>query len=94
MGAAMPQPVQESAAEIAARLCAAHGWTLGSELGAGGTAPVFEIDTAAALRALKINDEKFSSGQSGLVEEKRIEKQAALAGHTCKSLVQVTVVAA
>src|SRR5581483_10261527 len=79
----------EPAAEIAARLCASRGWTLVRELGAGGTAPVFEVSTPAGARALKINDLKFSSGQSGEIEEKRIEKQVALSGHACRSLVQV-----
>ena len=82
----MPEPRAEApASEVAARFCGARsGWVLGKQLGAGGTAPVLEVNTPDGSLALKINDTECSSGERGEIEEKRIEKQVALKGHTCK----------
>jgi serine/threonine protein kinase len=60
-----------------------------SSLGEGGTAPVFEIDSPEGARALKIYDAKYSSGEKGEIEYKRIEQQLALRGHDCPCLVQI-----
>ena len=65
------------------------GWALGRQLGSGGTAPVFEVTSPDGLRALKIYDQKFSSGELGEIEEARLERQLDLRGHDCQSLVQV-----
>ena len=77
--------------DIAARWCQAQGddWTLLDQLGAGGTAPVFEVLSPCGPRALKIYDEKFSSGQLGDIEQQRIQQQLCLKNHDCSSLVQV-----
>ena len=77
--------------DIAARWCAAKGdgWSLTNQLGLGGTAPVFELQSPDGLRALKIYDEKFSSGKMGEIEQTRIDKQLLLKDHNCPSLVQV-----
>jgi serine/threonine protein kinase len=65
------------------------GWALGTQLGKGGTAPVFEVESPEGPRALKIYDESFSTGEKGEIERKRIGQQLALKGHDCSSLVQV-----
>ncbi|MYH28341.1 MAG: protein kinase [Acidobacteria bacterium] len=65
------------------------GWSLGGQLGSGGTAPVFEVTSPDGPRALKIYDQKFSTGELGEIEEARIEQQLNLRGHHCQSLVQV-----
>jgi serine/threonine protein kinase len=76
---------------IVRRWCASKGpgWLTGEQLGAGGTAPVFEVTSPQGLRALKIYDASFSSGAKGEIEQKRIEQQLALTGHNCPSLVQI-----
>jgi serine/threonine-protein kinase len=77
--------------QIARRWCESKGqdWSVCSSLGEGGTAPVFEVDSPDGPRALKIYDERFSSGKRGDVEYKRIEQQLALKGHDCPYLVQI-----
>lgn len=77
--------------EIAQRWCEGNGsgWSVRSELGAGGTAPVFEVDSPDGRRALKIYDAKFSAGETGEIEHKRVEQQLSLKGHDCPYLVQV-----
>lgn len=84
-------PVRSDAWDIATRWCQAQGvgWTLGDQLGLGGTAPVFEVQSPDGPRALKIYDEKFSSGQLGDIEQNRIEQQLQLQNHDCPSLVHV-----
>lgn len=84
-------PEISDAWDIAARWCAAkgEGWSLTNQLGLGGTAPVFELQSPKGTRALKIYDEKFSSGKLGEIEHTRIEKQLLLKNHNCPSLVQV-----
>jgi serine/threonine protein kinase len=76
---------------LACRWCAlrAPGWSIGNQLGAGGTAPVFEVSSPYGLRALKIYDAGFSAGEKGEIEQKRIDQQLALKGHDCSSLVEV-----
>ena len=76
---------------IAARWCEAKGggWAPTRELGVGGTAPVFEVQSPFGPRALKIYDEKFSSGELGAIEQSRIEQQLSLKDHNCPSLVHV-----
>jgi hypothetical protein len=77
--------------QIADRWCKARGegWSVSAALGKGGTAPVFEIVSPDGPRALKIYDAKFSSGKKGQIEQKRIDQQLALKGHSCPFLVQV-----
>lgn len=78
--------------EIARRWCEAQGagWAVRDQAGKGGTAPVFSVvDPGGVSYALKINNEEFSSGPKGAVEESRIRQQLALKGHGCPSLVQV-----
>lgn len=66
-----------------------EGWSLGDQLGRGGTAPVFEIESPEGALALKVYDYDFSSGEKGERERKRIDQQVGLKGHDCPSLVQV-----
>jgi serine/threonine protein kinase len=76
---------------IARQWCEAKGggWSVCDRLGEGGTAPVFEIASPDGLRALKVYDAKFSAGEKGEIEAKRIEQQLSLQGHNCSSLVQI-----
>ena len=89
----MPEisPEASDAWEIATRWCATqgNGWSPISQLGVGGTAPVFEIGSPVGPRALKIYDEEFSSGKMGDIEYSRIQQQLSLKDHNCRSLVQV-----
>ena len=84
-------PDAAGAWEIATRWCRAkgEGWSPLGQLGRGGTAPVFEIQSPLGLRALKIYDEKFSSGKMGEIEHSRIQQQLELRDHDCPSLVHV-----
>ncbi len=50
---------------------------------------MFEVASPDGPRALKIYDAKFSSGEKGEIEYKRIEQQLALKGHDCPYLVQI-----
>jgi serine/threonine protein kinase len=77
--------------QIARQWCESKGdgWSLGPQLGTGGTAPVFEVVSPDGSRALKIYDSAFSTGQKGEIERKRVDQQLALKGHDCPSLVQV-----
>jgi hypothetical protein len=50
---------------------------------------VFEVGSPDGARALKIYDPRFSTGEKGAIELKRIEQQLALRGHDCPYLVQV-----
>src|SRR5882724_5773508 len=77
--------------QIAQRWCESKGreWSVCASLGKGGTAPVFEVASPDGLRALKIYDARFSSGEKGEIEYKRIEQQLALKGHDCPYLVQI-----
>ena len=77
--------------DIATRWCQAKGddWTPLGQLGHGGTASVFELQSPYGLRALKIYDEKFSSEEMGKIEHSRIQKQLELKEHCCPSLVHV-----
>src|SRR5262245_54982324 len=77
--------------EIARLWCASRGksWSVSAELGKGGTAPVFEVISPDGPMALKIYDAKFSTGEKGEIEEKRIDQQLALKGHDCPYLVQI-----
>ena len=84
-------PDAADAWQIATRWCRAkgEGWAPLGQLGHGGTAPVFELQSPSGLRALKIYDEKFSSGRMGEIEHSRIQKQLELKDHDCPSLVHV-----
>ena len=86
-----PRVVDDDGLEVAKGWCASKGlgWTVGNQLGQGGTASVFEVESPDGLRALKIYDAKFSVGEKGQVEVRRIEQQVALGGHDCPWLVQV-----
>lgn len=85
------QKNKDESLQIARRWCESKGpgWSLRSALGQGGTAPVFEVDSPDGLRALKIYDAKFSAGEKGEIEYKRIEQQLTLKGHNCPYLVQI-----
>ena len=76
---------------IATRWCGTRGegWVPIGQLGVGGTAPVFEIQSPCGPLALKIYDEKFSSGTVGDIEHNRIQQQLHLKDHDCPSLVHV-----
>jgi serine/threonine protein kinase len=76
---------------IAARWCEKKGsdWKLGKQLGRGGTAPVFGVQSPAGPLALKIYDSAFSSGSRSDVEEARVASQVHLGLHSCGSLVRV-----
>ena len=84
-------PDASDAWEIATRWCRSRGegWAPIGQLGHGGTAPVFELRSPSGPRALKIYDEKFSSGKLGEIEHGRIQQQLELEGHDCPSLVHV-----
>jgi serine/threonine protein kinase len=77
--------------QIAQRWCGSkgQGWSVCASLGEGGTAPVFEVVSPEGPRALKIYDAKFSEGDKGEIEYRRIEQQLALKGHDCPYLVQI-----
>ena len=82
----------EEAREIAEKWCKSKGagWEVKEQLGRGGTAPVFEIKCPdGGLRALKIYDGAFSSGNKGDIERQRISQQLSLKDHDCPSLVQI-----
>lgn len=81
----------EESLQIARRWCENKGlgWSVRSSLGEGGTAPVFEVDSPDGPRALKIYDARFSSGDKGKIECRRIAQQLELKGHDCPYLVQV-----
>jgi serine/threonine protein kinase len=89
----MPENSTEAsdAWNIASRWCAdkGEGWSPICQLGLGGTAPVFEVQSPLGPRALKIYDEEFSSGKMGEIEHSRIEQQLSLKDHNCSSLVHV-----
>ena len=84
-------PHQSTAWDIATRWCTAQGqgWAPTTQLGLGGTAPVFEVQSPSGLRALKIYDAEFSSGKMGEIEYSRIQQQLSLRDHDCPSLVHV-----
>lgn len=83
--------VQSEAWRIATRWCSAKGtgWAPIAQLGRGGTAPVFEVQSPFGVRALKIYDAEFSSGKMGEIEDHRIQQQLQLRNHDCKSLIQI-----
>ena len=76
--------------KVAQRWCAAKGvsWTVGNQLGQGGTASVFEVESPGGIRALKIYDRRFSEDTKGQLELRRLDRQVALEGHDCPWLVQ------
>ena len=84
-------PVASDAWDIAVRWCKTKGdgWAPTDQLGLGGTAPVFEMQSPSGPRALKIYDKKFSSGELGDIEHCRIQQQLRLKDHDCPSLVHV-----
>ncbi len=83
--------VRSGAREVADRWCRDRGagWSLCEQLGEGGTAPVFEVMSPDGPRALKVYDEKFSSGARGEIEIERIKQQIGIGLHDCPSLVRV-----
>ena len=85
------QPNSSESIDIARRWCAAkgNGWSVSASLGEGGTAPVFEVMSPDGPKALKIYDAKFSLGEQGEIEKKRIDQQLDLKGHDCPFLVQI-----
>lgn len=76
---------------IALRWCEASSpaWVLGAQAGRGGTAPVFLVEGPQGSRALKLYDERFSTGEKGKLERKRIEQQVQLGDHACPNLIKV-----
>jgi serine/threonine protein kinase len=85
------QDSEAKSLEIAQHWCNTKGqrWSILAPLGKGGTAPVFEVTSPEGPRALKIYDAKFSSGEKGEIEQRRIDQQLALRGHNCPNLVQI-----
>lgn len=81
----------EAVIVLANRWCEAQGagWLVTRQLGEGGTAPVFEVNTPDGARALKIYSQRYSSGSVGETEEKRIAQQLTLKGHDSPHLVQI-----
>jgi serine/threonine protein kinase len=78
--------------EIARRWCRQQGagWSVVDQAGRGGTAPVFSVSSPDGQRALKIYDEAYSSGQKGVIEEKRVDHQKTRLGvHDCPYLVKI-----
>jgi serine/threonine protein kinase len=65
------------------------GWSLVEQIGRGGTAPVFRVNSPSGNRALKILDEKYSTGHQSEIQRKRVDLQVALGEHNCPSLVKV-----
>lgn len=76
---------------IALRWCEASSpaWALGVQAGRGGTVPVFLVEGPQGSRALKLYDERFSTGEKGKLERKRIEQQVQLGDHGCPNLIKV-----
>ena len=76
---------------IAKRWCAVAGagWEVRMQLGRGGTAPVFSLQTPLGERALKIYDAAFSNGDKGIIEERRVAHQVRLGDHDCPQLIKV-----
>lgn len=76
---------------IAKRWCAKRGpgWSVLDTAGRGGTAPVYSIRTPLGDRALKIYDERFSSGEEGQIQAVRVQMQVDLGEHECDFLVKV-----
>jgi serine/threonine protein kinase len=76
---------------IAQRWASAQGpdWRVAAVLGTGATASVFRVESAIGSMAFKLYGQKFSAGETGAIEQKRIDQQKALAGHTCPWLIQV-----
>jgi serine/threonine protein kinase len=85
------QDSEAESLEIAQHWCdrKGQGWSVRASLGKGGTAPVFEVVSPVGPRALKIYDAKFSAGERGEIEHRRIDQQLALKGHDCPFLVQI-----
>ena len=83
--------VNDDGLQVSREWCASQGccWVVRRQLGRGGTATVYEVDTPAGPRALKIYDSDFSTGELGEVECRRIQQQVELRGHDCPWLVQV-----
>ena len=77
--------------EIAQRWCCQKGsdWQLIDQVGRGGTAPVFGVKGPEGEFALKVYDEKFSSGEAGALEEIRVQQQIKLGRHGCPYLIEV-----
>ncbi|MBZ7492953.1 protein kinase domain-containing protein, partial [Klebsiella michiganensis] len=57
-------------------------------LDAGGSAAVFKVTRGNNIRAIKIFDPKFFSGEGALAERRRLQVQRRLINHNCPSLVQ------
>ncbi|WP_416261609.1 protein kinase domain-containing protein [Gibbsiella quercinecans] len=57
-------------------------------LDAGGSAAVFKVTRGDNIRAIKVFDPKFFSGEGNLAERRRLQVQRRLINHNCPSLVQ------
>ncbi|WP_256853306.1 protein kinase [Pantoea sp. Fr+CA_20] len=57
-------------------------------LDAGGSAAVFKVIREGNVRAIKVFDPKFFSGEGNLAERRRLQVQKRLINHNCPSLVQ------
>lgn len=74
----------------AERLCADRGWKMLASLGAGATAAVYEIETCAGLRSLKIYSPRYLKGRQGEVARSRLQLVLDhLSKHTCRNLVKI-----
>jgi len=56
---------------------------------AGGSASLFKVQTPDGLRAIKVYDPKFLTGDGAVAEARRLALQKTLIGHSCASLVQI-----
>jgi len=65
------------------------GWSVKSGCGSGGTSAVFVVASPNGEKALKILDEKYSTGALGEQSAKRIELEKSIGVHDCPYLVKV-----
>lgn len=66
-----------------------RGYKLVKELGSGGSAAVFQVQTGSSDIAVKVHIPAFFQGAGGAAERRRVELQRELIGHSCPSLVQM-----
>src|SRR5438552_16757545 len=81
---------EETDKGVAERYCAAQGagWTVEHELGRGGTARVFRLNSPNGARAFKIFSKDLSDGARGKESERRIKTQIELGQHECPNLIK------
>lgn len=70
-------------------LATRDGYHSYSYIASGGSAATYAVTTPHGKRALKVYDPKFLSGPTARAEQRRLELQRGLAGHSCEQLVTV-----